>query len=150
MTLLEGEPAAGPWRALDTAELVDHVLQVAGQPLGRPQIVAVDGRGASGKSTLAAELKRAVARSAVVHTDDLAWHEPFFAWGHMLREEILGTLHRGEGVRFQPPAWGLHGREGVIEVAAEVDLVVIEGVADYCERHGVADVKELIGGMRVA
>lgn len=70
MTLLEGEPAAGPWRALDTAELVDHVLQVAGQPLGRPQIVAVDGRGASGKSTLAAELKRAVARSAVVHTDD--------------------------------------------------------------------------------
>jgi hypothetical protein len=128
MTLLEGEPAAGPWRALDTAELVNHVLQVAGQPLGRPQIVAVDGRGASGKSTLAAELKRAVARSAVVHTDDLAWHEPFFAWGHLLRDEILVTLHRGEGVRFQPPAWGLHGREGVIEVAAEADLVVIEGV----------------------
>ena len=95
MTLLEGEPAAGPWRALDTAELVNHVLQVAGQPLGRPQIVAVDGRGASGKSTLAAELKRAVARSAVVHTDDLAWHEPFFAWGHLLRDEILVTLHRG-------------------------------------------------------
>ena len=91
MTLLEGEPAAGPWRALDTAELVNHVLQVAGQPLGRPQIVAVDGRGASGKSTLAAELKRAVARSAVVHTDGLAWHEPFFAWGHLLRDEILVT-----------------------------------------------------------
>lgn len=26
---------------------------------------------------------------------------------------------------------------------------VIEGIADYCERHNVADVRELVGGMRV-
>lgn len=28
-------------------------------------------------------------------------------------------------------------------------IQVIEGIADYCERHGVADIKELIGGMRM-
>lgn len=45
MTLLEGEPAAGPWRAVDALAIVEHVLQVAGRPLDRPVIVAVDGRG---------------------------------------------------------------------------------------------------------
>ncbi|MBW7863359.1 MAG: dihydroorotate dehydrogenase [Candidatus Hydrogenedens sp.] len=28
-------------------------------------------------------------------------------------------------------------------------IQVIEGITDYCERHGVADVRELVGGMRV-
>jgi hypothetical protein len=34
---------------------------------------AVDGRSSSGKTTLAARVQAAVAGSAVVHTDDIAW-----------------------------------------------------------------------------
>lgn len=85
---------------------------------GRPRIVAVDGRGASGKSTLADRLSRQVSRSAVVHTDDIAWHEPYFAWGRLLADQVLRPMRCGAGVSFRPPAWVKHGREGMIEVPA--------------------------------
>jgi pantothenate kinase len=169
MELLPGEPAAGPWRAVEAHDLVDHVRKVAGQPPGRPRIVSVDGRGASGKSTLAAHLRQAVARSAVVHTDDLAWHEPFFAWGNLLRDGVLTPLRRGAGVSYQPPAWAARGRVGMIQVPADVELVVVEGVgasqrelehlvdasiwvqSDFAEaeRRGIArDVAEGVNGDR--
>jgi hypothetical protein len=38
----------------------------------RPVVLAVDGRSSSGKTTLAARLRDAVAGSAVVHTDGIA------------------------------------------------------------------------------
>lgn len=78
MSLPAGEPAAGPWRVAPLAELLGVLEQVAGTPTGRPIVVAVDGRGASGKSTLAEQLHRAVPASTVVHTDDVAWHHSFF------------------------------------------------------------------------
>lgn len=89
-------------------------------------MLAVDGRGGSGKSTLAEGLCRETARSAILHTDDLAWHEPLFGWGHLLAR-ALEPAHRGEPVRFQPPAWAPHGREGAIEIPAGLDLVIVEG-----------------------
>ncbi|WP_245886989.1 uridine kinase family protein [Kineococcus xinjiangensis] len=128
MTLPVEEPAAGPWKAAPEGELVQLLLQAAGTPTGRPRVVAVDGRGASGKSTLAERLCQRVGRSTVVHTDDIAWHEPYFAWGHLLAEHVLRPLHRGEAVSFRPPAWEQHGRQGSIDVPAGRDLVVIEGV----------------------
>lgn len=90
--------------------------------------MAIDGRSAAGKSSLARSLHRATVRSAIVHTDDVAWHEPFFAWGPLLRAGVLEPLKRGEPVRFRPPAWDLHGRDGLIDVPAGLDLVLIEGV----------------------
>ncbi len=128
MTLPVGEPAAGPWRAVPEGVLIALLLQAAGAPTGRPRVVAVDGRGASGKSTLAERLCRQVSPSAIVHTDDIAWHEPYFAWGHLLADHVLRPLRRGEGVSFRPPAWAQHARDGTIEVPAGLDLVVVEGV----------------------
>ncbi len=46
MSLAPGEPPAGRWRAAPSAELVDLVQRAAGTPVGRPLVVAVDGRGA--------------------------------------------------------------------------------------------------------
>jgi hypothetical protein len=104
MLLPPGEPAAGPWRAVGSAELAALVLDAAGPASSaRPRLVAVDGRSGAGKSTLAALLRSAVPRSAVVSTDDLAWHEAWFGWGHLLLE-VLQTLHGGEEVRLRPPA----------------------------------------------
>lgn len=116
---------------MSVPELVRIILP-ASRDRGRPRIVAVDGRSASGKSTLAHTLQdyaqKSGGRSAVVHADDLAWHEPFFAWGHLLRDGVLSPLRRGRPVRFRPPAWEAHGRAGVIDVPAGLDLVIIEGV----------------------
>ena len=89
--------------------------------------MAVDGRGGAGKSTLAQLLLPHLAPAAVVHTDDVAWHEPFFGWGHLLAHDILEPLHQGLAVSFRPPAWPAHGRQGTIEIPAGLRAVIIEG-----------------------
>lgn len=128
MTLPAGEPAAGPWTAVSEKALARIVFDAARNSLEGPRIVAVDGRGASGKTTLAERLARQVSHSAIVHTDDVAWNEPFFAWGDLLRDHILNPLRHGKGVLFSPPAWTQHSRDGAIEIAAGLDLVIVEGV----------------------
>ncbi|MBC7292137.1 MAG: hypothetical protein H5T83_12490 [Actinotalea sp.] len=108
--------------------------------MGRPRVVAVDGRSASGKSTLAARLHRAVPRSVVVSTDDLAWHEPLFGWGRLLADDVLRPLREGRAVSFRPPQWVARGRDGGIEVPTDLDLVVVEGNgASPAEHPGLVD-----------
>ncbi|WP_432511663.1 uridine kinase family protein [Kineococcus sp. SYSU DK001] len=123
MHLLEGEPAAGPWRPASVGDVLDA--------LGTG-VVAVDGRSASGKSTLAgllhAEARRRGLTSVVVHTDDLAWHHSFFDWADLLVEGVLAPLRRGVGVACTPPGWAPHGRSGSVDVPAGTDLVLVEGV----------------------
>lgn len=76
MTLRPDEPPAGPWRVEPLAWLVDLLLQTAGPMEERPPVIAVDGRSASGKSTLTERLCSGVRGGQVVHTDDIAWHIP--------------------------------------------------------------------------
>ncbi|WP_199422265.1 uridine kinase family protein [Actinotalea solisilvae] len=121
------EPEAGPWSAVRVEELARRLLAGSEHAPGRPWVVAVDGRGGAGKSTLAARLLPHLAPAAVVGTDDVAWHEPFFAWGHLLAEHVLGPLHAGAGVAYAPAAWAAHGRAGAIEVPAGLRAVVVEG-----------------------
>lgn len=128
MKLGPGEPLAGPWRVTPIADLVHLIIDRDQKPLGRPWIVAVDGRSGSGKSTIANLLHRFVASSAVVHTDDIAWHHSFFDWSELLVEGILKPLRIGEAVNYRPPGWHTHGRPGAIKVVAGLDLVIVEGV----------------------
>ena len=126
MTLPHGEPPAGLWRAISGDELASLVMGAA--PERHPRIVAIDGRSASGKSTLAGFLHSAIPGSALVHTDDLAWNEPMFGWGHLLADGILAPLRRGEGVTLRPSAWVRLGRQGAIDVPGTTDVVLVEGV----------------------
>ncbi|WP_432543233.1 uridine kinase family protein [Kineococcus sp. SYSU DK002] len=123
MELSEGEPPAGPWRPASPADVLDAV---------GTGVVAVDGRSASGKSTLAAllhaEARRRGLTSVVVHTDDLAWHHSFFDWADLLVDGVLAPLRRGQDVSFTPPGWAPHGRAGSLDVPAGTDLVLVEGV----------------------
>ncbi|WP_202595192.1 uridine kinase family protein [Cellulomonas carbonis] len=132
MVLPDGEPAAGPWTPVPVATLAQRLLE--GAPRGddggwgdRPWVVAVDGRSGSGKSTLAQSLLPHLAPAVVVHTDDLAWHEPMFGWAHLLVEGVLEPALRGEDVSFRPPAWEERGREGVVDVPVGLRAVVVEG-----------------------
>jgi uridine kinase len=127
LTLPAGEPEATAWRRARVPELLQLIVAAGGNPPGRPRIVAIDGRGASGKTTLAARLQAHAPASAVVHTDDLAWHEPLFAWGHLLADHVLRPLRQGRAVSFRPPAWERRGRVGAVVVPAGLDLVLVEG-----------------------
>ena len=107
----------------------------------RPIVVAIDGGGGAGKSTLARKLTSSLDSSAVVHADDLAWNEPLFEWGHLLRALLL-TAHAGDGVDLAPPAWATHGRTGTITVPAGLRLLVVEGTG--AGQRAVADLTDVV------
>jgi len=96
--------------------------------LGRPRVLAVDGRSGSGKSTLVDRLGATVPGAAVVHTDDVAWHHDFFDWAGLLLDGVLWPWRAGHDVAYRPPAWDARGRPGAITVPSGAPLLVVEGV----------------------
>jgi len=118
--LPDGEPDCGPWRAVAVTEL--HAA------LGRPRVLAVDGRSGSGKSTLVARLAATVPGTAVVHTDDVAWHHDFFDWADLLLDGVLVPWRAGRDVAYRPPPWEVRSRPGAITVPSGAPLLVVEGV----------------------
>jgi ABC-type dipeptide/oligopeptide/nickel transport system ATPase component len=132
------ESAAGPWRVEPIQRLIARLLPQ--WPPGRPALLAIDGRSSSGKSTLATRIASIVARSAAVHTDDIAWHHSVLGWVDLLITGVIAPLGRGESVSFRPPAWEARGRPGSISAPAGLNLVVIEGVgAARRELSGLVD-----------
>ena len=128
MELGPGEPAAGPWRVEPVTAFARSLTDAAGTPAGRPRIIAVDGRGGSGKTALAARLGRAMGPAAVVHSDDVAWGHARFDWADLMIDGVLRPLHAGDPVRYRPPGWDQDLRAGHIAVAAGMSTVIIEGV----------------------
>lgn len=127
------EPDLGPWSPSSWPEVAADVVALA--RAGReqsertgPLVVAVDGRSAGGKSTVAGRLAEVIGHATVVHTDEVAWHHGFFDWDGLLVDGLLAPLARGDGVAFRPPGWVEHGRSGAIEVASSVGVVLVEGV----------------------
>ncbi len=129
MSLVEGaseEPAVTEWRVAPVEEL--WRLVDPGPMSSRPRIVAVDGRSGSGKTSLAEQLRGVVRSSAVVHTDDVAWHHSFFDWTQLLIDGVLRPLRAGQSVSYRPPGWIEQERAGSVEVPGGLELVIIEGV----------------------
>jgi len=144
LQLASEEPEGGPWRAELRTVVIEALLRLsAGRTAGgRGVVLAVDGRSSSGKTTLTAQLQDAVAGSAVVHTDDIAWWHSRFGWADLLIDGVLMPFHRGESVSFRPPRWAERGRQGSIEVAARCPVVLIEGVG-----AGRSEVSDLIDAL---
>jgi uridine kinase len=91
----------------------------------RTRIVAVDGPGGSGKSSLADWLAREL-EAQVVHTDDFAsWENPVDWWPDLI-ELALEPLAAGRPARFTPTSWGDEAHEPV--VIEPTGLVILEGV----------------------
>ena len=127
MRLHPGEVEPNGWRVEQLSDLLQRLRDASPGVAGRPRVVAIDGRGGAGKSTLAERLRVSVPESAVVHTDDVAWNQAYFDWGALLGEHVLQPLHRGEAVHFRPPAWIEHGRVGAIRIPASTEFVWVEG-----------------------
>ena len=123
-----GEPPAGPWRVASFGEFVGLVLGPDAAPGRRPRVIAIDGRSGSGKSTLAARLQNVMPASAIVRTDDVAWHHSAFGWAELLVEGVLELVRAGRAVHYRPPAWDARARPGAIEVPDGLDVVIVEGV----------------------
>ncbi len=128
MELGPGEPAAGPWHVEPVNAFARSLAEAAGTPIGRPRIIAVDGRGGGGKTALAERLARALSPAAVVHSDDVAWAHSRFGWDDLMSEGVLRPLRAGGRVHYRPAGWDKDGREGCLSVAAGLSAVIIEGV----------------------
>lgn len=122
-----GEPRAGIYRAVPFSRWLDELSEKAGRPAGRPRIITIDGRGASGKTTLAERMSAALPKTATVHTDDLAWHHSIMGWGDLLRDHILTPLRQGHAIEYRPPGWITNNRPGAISLPPGLRTVIIEG-----------------------
>jgi hypothetical protein len=138
LRLAPDEPEAGPWR-VELLSTVAGAVTKQGRDRGssgRPAVLAVDGRSNNGKTTAAARIRDLVPGAVVIHTDDIAWEHSRFGWADLLIDGILVPVRRGRAVRYRPPRWDEHGREGSIEVPAGCPLLIIEG--DGAGRREVA------------
>jgi energy-coupling factor transporter ATP-binding protein EcfA2 len=116
------------WRVLPIEQLARLLADCARRGPRPVGLVAVDGHSASGKTTLARRLAAALPRSAVLHSDDLAWHHSLFDWRELLLDGVLRPLWAGHAVDYRPPPWSERGRAGSIRVAAGTEILVLEGV----------------------
>ena len=132
------EPAVTQWQVSATDDLVAHLLSLVGTPQGRPAIIAVDGRGGSGKTTLTTALAAAVPGAQAFHLDDLIWNEPLYDWDQ-LYVDTLTQLRQAGSLDLVPDKWREHGREGSIRIPAGSPLVLVEGTG-----AGLAAVRSLI------
>ena len=108
------------------AELAEAVRSSRAPEGVAVRIVAVDGPGGSGKSSLA-RLLAAELGAPVVHTDDFAsWDEPVDWWPRLL-EQALVPLAAGQAARFVPSSWDGEPRAEL--VVEPVEFVVLEGVS---------------------
>ena len=89
------------------------------------RIVAVDGPGGAGKSSLASQLAREL-DAPIIHTDDFAsWENPVDWWPELIAR-ALEPLVAGKPACYRPTSWGREERAVVrIEPAP---FVVLEGV----------------------
>jgi uridine kinase len=89
------------------------------------RIVAVDGPGGAGKTSLAAWLAQKL-DAPVIQTDDFAsWENPVEWWPQLI-ELALKPLAAGKRARYRPTRWGAEEREPVS--VEPTDIVILEGV----------------------
>ncbi|MFD0361262.1 uridine kinase [Nocardia sp. GCM10030253] len=95
--------------------------------LGSTRLVAVDGPGGAGKSTLAASLA-AVCGAQVVHTDDFAAENNQLAWWPRLEQQVLEPIAGGRSGRYQRYDWVDRALAEWHEVTPG-GVIVLEGVS---------------------
>jgi uridine kinase len=135
---ISAEPPTDQVRVPDVRQLVSVVggWQASRSAITRPLVVAIDGHGASGKSTVARTLT-AEMPAALVHTDD--FFRPtaemggvrqsiadYYDW-QRLRAEALGPLFAGHSASFRRFDWDSSALGGLVTVAS-AELILLEGV----------------------
>ena len=111
------------------AELADSIRASAPAVTMPTRLVAIDGLGGAGKSTLARRLATALDGAPIVPTDDFAnWDNQFEWWPRML-DQVIGPLASGDVARYQRFDWDARRLADWVELPPKPNTVIIEGVS---------------------
>jgi uridine kinase len=126
MTLIVRQYARMTPTHADDVRGVVEAIRASRAPAGiKTRIVAIDGPGGAGKSSLAEGLAREL-DAPIIHTDDFAsWDNPVDWWPALIAH-ALRPLAAGKPARFRTSNWGGEEREP-LEIAPR-DFVILEGV----------------------
>ncbi len=92
------------------------------------RIVAIDGCGGAGKSTLAAKLATILDDCSLIHTDDFAsWDHPL-DWYPRMITQVLEPLRQNRPTRYQKFDWQKN-QLGEWETVEPCPVVLVEGVS---------------------
>src|ERR1017187_6059611 len=109
-----------------------HVLKAV-QAKKAPQcmntkIVAIDGPGGAGKSTLASQLAASLGGVPIIHTDDFAsWDNPLGWWPRLL-EQVLKPLAENRPAHYQRYDWGTERLAEWCSIGP-AEYVILEGMS---------------------
>ncbi|MDQ4008424.1 MAG: uridine kinase [Actinomycetota bacterium] len=114
---------------LDVDVLAERVRRAPAR-LGRTRLVCVDGPAGSGKTTLAAILRRHLDGAVVVHMDDVyrGWETDFGEVHERLRSQLVEPLALGQDARYQRYDWHAGRFDAWVEVPVP-RVLLLEGVA---------------------
>jgi uridine kinase len=109
-------------------EITNKISDVT-TPLGmKTKIIAIDGCGGAGKSTLAAQLSKNLGDCPVIHTDDFAsWDNPL-NWHPRMIEQVFVPLSQNKPAHFQRFDWKVKAMTDWISISLN-DFVIVEGVS---------------------
>jgi uridine kinase len=109
-------------------EIAEAIRSASAPETMTTKIVAIDGPGGAGKSSLAARLANELGGAQIVPTDDFAsWDNPIDWWPRLI-EQVLEPLSHNEPGRYQRYDWGARHLAEWIDVPP-AEYVVLEGVS---------------------
>jgi uridine kinase len=109
--------------------LVEAIREALARKEARPVLIAINGCGGAGKSSLAAAIAPELPRATVVHTDDFAFgREVGWDWARF-REQILDPILEGRPARYKRFDWPTRRLAEWHEVPNDTDVLVLEGVS---------------------
>jgi hypothetical protein len=112
--------------------LADLAEEIRARPCARAvRLVAVDGRGGAGKSTLARALAATCGGAPVIRVDDFLYWGDIQSWWPRLEHQALRPLLAGSAARFRVRDWAGdplgQGLAGWAEVSP-AGVVIVEGI----------------------